>query len=585
MNIVEMKYCCLHRRPWVRFRGSIKVLMLCLVLLGPATIVPGLANASGGVPLKDEPVIWFADDRTPIPIPGENEMGLVPYAMNSFVGRPFSRFWNPGRFVRWVGTGDRARQASNINVLGEVVNSSWFQNRIGLAPMTDEELTRGSGLCSDLYKGPDRSKPWVIIGAKTAGVTPGFRIRDGRGDVWLLKFDPPSHPGMTIRAGVVSNLILHAAGYNVPVDRLVSFRSEDLKIGDGATMKVGRHGKTPLTRANLDSVLAATGSLFGDEYQALASRFLKGKPLGPFDDQGVRQDDPNDLIKHQDRRELRGYRVLAAWLNHFDTKAQNSLDVYVGEPGQGYIKHYLIDFASTLGAYGDEAIKRFGFEFGVDVFPMMGRFLALGIHEDPWVFVERPAGLEEVGLYEAEQFDPAKWKPDLPNSMMANLNKADGYWAAKIVSAFNDRQLRLIVKQGHYQNPLAEDYLVEMLALRRDKIVRHWFSLITPLDFFTNDANGLNFLDLGEKWLQDEGTRPRYRYRLQDVDAHRNFVSKGQWQEITETFIPLGEGADGNPSRLFQAVEVQVDRGQGWSPSVTAYRAYKSGRIVGLERN
>ncbi len=555
------------------------------VLLLSALLIPVLAEASDIAPLKDEPVVWFADDRAPIPVPGENEIGLIPYSMNSFVARPFSRFWNPGRFVRWVGTGDRARLASNINTLGEVVNSSWFQNRIGLSPMTDEQITRGSGLCSELYKGPDRSQPWLIIGAKTAGVTPGFRIKDGRGDIWLLKFDPPTHPGMTIRAGVVSNLIFHAAGYNVPVDRLVSFQAEDLVIAEGATMKAGRYGKTPLARANLDSVLASTGSFFNGEFQALASRYLKGKPLGPFDDEGTRKDDSNDTIKHQDRRELRGYRVLSAWLNHFDTKAENSLDVYVGEPGEGYVKHYLIDFASTLGAYGDEAIKRFGFEFGLDVFPIMGRMAALGFHEDPWVYVERPEGLSEIGLYEAEQFDPAKWKPDIPNSMMANMNRDDGYWAAKIVSAFNEHQLRLIVQQGHYQNPLAEEYLVKTLLQRQNKIVRHWFSLVTPLDFFTNGNGGVNFKDLGTPWLDNDGATARYRYRLQDVSANCDSRKKGKWTETEKTYISLSGASEGDPEHPFLAMEVQVDRGFGWSSTVTVYRAYASGRIVGLERN
>ena len=43
-------------------------------------------------PLRDEPVVWFADDRAPIEAPEYQEPGLVPYAVDSFVGRPFSRF-------------------------------------------------------------------------------------------------------------------------------------------------------------------------------------------------------------------------------------------------------------------------------------------------------------------------------------------------------------------------------------------------------------------------------------------------------------------------------------------------------------
>ena len=62
--------------------------------------------------------------------------------------------------------------------------------------------------------------------------------------------------------------------------------------------------------------------------RALASRFLPGRPLGPFRYEGVRSDDPNDVIPHQNRRELRGGRLLAAWLNHHDAREQEP-------PGRG----------------------------------------------------------------------------------------------------------------------------------------------------------------------------------------------------------------------------------------------------------
>ena len=73
--------------------------------------------------------------------------------------------------------------------------------------------------------------------AKTEGVTAGFRIRDGQGQVWLLKFDHPDRPGQSIRAGVVSNLLFHALGYNTPVDRLVIFDREQLRVGEGAGLR------------------------------------------------------------------------------------------------------------------------------------------------------------------------------------------------------------------------------------------------------------------------------------------------------------------------------------------------------------
>jgi hypothetical protein len=565
--------------------------LLILLIAASAAGRPAAARE----PLRDAPVVWFADDRTVIPVPEYREPGLVPYALDSFVGRPFSRFWHPGRFFRWVGTGDRAREAADINTLDEVVDSTWFSNRIGLRKLSPAELAEGPAYGTDLVAGPDRSTPWTIIGAKTSGVTPGFRIRDARGDVWLLKFDPPSHPGMTIRSGVVANLLFHAIGFNVPVDRVVEFDREDLVVAEGATMRLPRVGEVEMTATNLDSILTATRSVFGGKYHALASRYLDGTPLGPFDDQGMRKDDPNDTIRHQDRRELRALKVFAAWVNHFDTKMHNSLDMYEGEPDAGYVRHYLIDFASTLGGFGDKLVRRFGYEYGFDTFPILGRTLTLGVFEDSWVALKRPGGLEEIGLFETATFEPDGWKPDLPHSGMANLTARDGYWAAKVLSAFTEEDLRLIVTQGRYQNPAAVDYLVENLAARRDKIVRYWFERVPPLDFFTLTTVGLSFHDLAVERNHAPLSGSRYRYRLAAVTADRKPL-RGDgwtpWRETAHTLVPLFDGSGrlaadvpaGDPDHPFLAVEVQVDRGEGWSSSTTIYGAYVSGRLVALDR-
>ena len=63
--------------------------------------------------------------------------------------------------------------------------------------------------------------------------------------------------------------------------------------------------------------------------------------MGPFENVGTRGDDPNDVIPHEDRREIRANRLLAAWLNHFDSRSANSLDMLVGENGRKFVKHLL----------------------------------------------------------------------------------------------------------------------------------------------------------------------------------------------------------------------------------------------------
>jgi hypothetical protein len=82
------------------------------------------------------------------------------------------------------------------------------------------------------------------------------------------------------------------------------------------------------------------------------ARRFRGKPIGRIRFYGTRPDDPNDIVEHEHRRELRGYGVFAAWLNHVDAKAINSLDTLVTEKGRSYVRHNLIDFGSSLGSGG-----------------------------------------------------------------------------------------------------------------------------------------------------------------------------------------------------------------------------------------
>jgi hypothetical protein len=367
------------------------------------------------------------------------------------------------------------------------------------------------------------------------------------------------------------------------VDRLVVFGRDDLVVDEGVTMNLGRGIEIPLTEANLDSVLTATRSVFPDGYHALASRYLDGVPLGPFDDQDRRRDDPNDLVAHQNRRQLRALKVFGGWVNHFDIKMHNSLDMYVGEPGEGHVVHYLIDFASTLGSFGDEAVKRFGHEYGVDVFPVAGRTFTLGLLEDDWISQERPPGLDEVGLFDVEHFDPAGWKPDLPHSAVADLNRADGYWAAKVVAAFDDRQLRLLVEQGRYQDPAAVDYLVATLAARRDLIAAYWFSRVPPLDYFRTVDGGVAFDDLAVEHGLARAAETRYRYRWAATGAGRDTGTWSDWHETTDrTFTPDTSRASGE--RPFLAIEYRVVRDGRESPTARVYLSPASGRIVGIDR-
>jgi len=560
------------------------LLMMSAAGLSAAWLAPA---AQAREELQDAPVTWRADDQRPVPKPDFREIDLFDYGIDASLSRPFARLMNPVRWTYGIGSwfgGQRVSSAQNINSLDEVLDSSWFTNRIGLYPMSLEELADGVG-----GAGPDTSAAWTVIKVKTEGVTMGFRIRDARGDIYLIKFDPPDFPGTTIPADVISARLLHAAGYNVPEDFVVEFSREQLRIGDGVTISTAA-GKEPLTAARLDALLAATSETEGGRYRALASKFIPGRPVGPFDYKGTREEDPNDTVKHEDRRELRGLRVLAAWINHFDTKAQNTLDTYIGEDDEGYIRHYLIDFASTLGAQAGNILYKFGYEYSFDPGALSGRFFTLGAIMFRWENIQRPPGLAEVMYFDSENFAVQNWKPAIPNTAFANLNRRDAYWAAKVISAFGDEELAAIVAVGRYRDPEAARFVARILAERRDIIARHYFDRVPPLDFFALRDGAIVYHDLGVERGIYPAAETHYRVRAAAVNSERKAAGWSAWQESTETVVPPKEGALAavqgqlDDEHQFIAVQFQVSRGSGWSRTTTVYLAPASGRVVALDR-
>src|SRR5262249_56651456 len=115
--------------------------------------------------------------------------------------------------------------AQNVNTIDEVPDSSWFTNRILAQSLLVEEAARGP-LVDD---GP-ASGLWTIIRPKTSGVSPGFTMRDGRGNVWFVTFDAKGYPEAASGAILVANKIFWAIGYWQGENHLISIRTENLQI-------------------------------------------------------------------------------------------------------------------------------------------------------------------------------------------------------------------------------------------------------------------------------------------------------------------------------------------------------------------
>jgi hypothetical protein len=185
-----------------------------------------------------------------------------------------------------------------------------------------------------LQKGPriqgEPQPPFTVVAAKTEGVTPGFRIKDGRGFTYFVKIDPPTNPEMATAADVMGALFLYAAGYNVPENYILLARREDFRLSEKATITALSGKKHPMNQAQLEKILDAVPIESNGRIRLMASLSTSGRIIGPFRYEFTRSDDPNDVIPHDRRRDLRGLEVLFAWLNHTDAKGDNSLDSVVG---------------------------------------------------------------------------------------------------------------------------------------------------------------------------------------------------------------------------------------------------------------
>jgi len=369
--------------------------------------------------------------------------------------------------------------ALNVNTLGEVPDSSWFTNRLGRYDLTIDDVVRGP----NRVDGPAPGK-WHVSGRPDSGITPKFTIRDARGDTYLIKLDPARFSELPSSVEVISTKIFHAIGYHVPEDFIVTFDASQLDVAPGAMIKTDEGKKRPIEMADVERWLERTPRTANGSIRALASRYVPGRVVGQFRYTGMRPDDANDIYPHERRRELRGLRVFAAWLNHDDARSINSIDTYVADGGRHYIRHYLQDFGSNLGSGSTSAQQpRGGYEYLIEGDKIAKGLFSLGMYTRPWMKVRYPAS-SALGNIEADFFEPRKWKTEYPQPAFDQMDAADAFWAASIASRFDDRMIKAIVDTGELSDPAAARYLTDVIVKRRDKVVAYWIGQTNPLDRF-----------------------------------------------------------------------------------------------------
>jgi hypothetical protein len=421
---------------------------------------------------------FYKDDPIAVEPETQDASGVVYRRINLFYDLMRNQFSQPGE--------PAGPRAQNINTIDEVPDSSWFTNRILARPVSIEEAVRGA----TSGKGPAPGK-WTVTNAKTEGDAPGFTVRDSTGETWFLAFDPKSNPEGATAAAVVASRIFWTLGYFQAEYYIAEMRKEQLVVDPKATFTPPSEKERAMRLKDLEPVFARVARKPEGTYRVVASRLLPGKILGGFKYHDTRPDDPNDIVPHEHRRELRALKVFGAWTNLVDMKALNTMDTLITENGQARVRHYLLDVGSTfgIGANGPRDWTE-GYEYLFDGDKMTKRLVSLGLYFQPWQTIPYEE-YSAIGRFEGDQFNPEAWRSRVPAGAVLRARDDDNFWAARRVMAFSDELIRAIVKTGQYSDPVAEEHMAEVLIKRRNKIGQAYLTRLIPLVNFSLDASGV----------------------------------------------------------------------------------------------
>lgn len=431
----------------------------------------------------------FYDDD---PLIAEPPPRAVPKAASRKLSDYFDILWHTLATPGERGTLVKPIPAQGVNTLGDPMEGAWWERRHYWRRMSHAELQRGPG--GD--RAPALDGKWTVVGAKTEGITPGFTILDRHKRRYFVKFDPPSNPELATGADQIASKLFYALGYHVPENYVVFFSPDILQLGEDVTVSDRAGRKRKMTGRDLAEILMRVHKGRDGRYRATASLAVPGQPIGPYRYFGARSDDPNDVVPHEHRRDLRGMHLACAWVNHDDSRSINTFDVLTEGPGGRHVKHYQLDFGSTLGSGSDKVNSpRSGGEYLFGWKDAALQLVSLGLAVPQWTRARFP-DLPAVGRFESAAFDPERWVPEYPNPAFRNRLPDDEFWMARQIVNIRDGEIRAVVDSAQYSDPRAADWVAGRLIERRDKIGRAAFAKVLPLDRFAIEGGRLEWTDV-----------------------------------------------------------------------------------------
>ena len=502
-------------------------------------------------------IVWEVNDRHPIAKPDKRWAPIYWGAVDHLLFRPISHLF----LLR------RSGPAKNANALGQVPNSSWYTNRLSRWSISPRRVALGPCEQFEMERGPR----WVVHQGRLRRGNRGFVVdvhrRDGTTTRYKLKVRGARQTERATAAEAIASRIYWAAGFETPCNRVIYVDPEILELADDAIL-VDKYGaETPMSESDIERVLRRVPHNPKGRFRTVASPSLPGKPLGPFSYEGVRHDDPNDVIPHEDRRELRGSKLIAAWLNHFDTRQRNTATTFMQKKGsdKGYVQHFLRDFDDSLGArwVNDQVSRRFGRSFYFDFEHVFADMFGLGLIHRPWEDVESDDDAPIFNYFGVTHFEPKDWKEGFPNIAFGRMDARDAFWATNIISRFTDTHIERLVAVGRFTKEVYGDYLTETLIGRRDRIVRTYFAEMSPL---VEPEVGGGELCVIDAWVSREygpSSNARYERRFSSLLESQ----KKGWDQLDraasetgEVCVDLPPAAQRSPRLGDLVVEVRVSR-------------------------
>lgn len=415
-------------------------------------------------------------------------------------------------------------EAINVNSLDEVPDSSWFTNRESDADPDADELSLSACEKAQLLD-PDTAADatWIIDKGKPNGSSPGFRVNIAGKGKYLFKAEPKDQPEHPSAASVVGAAVYHVAGYNTSCEQIIYFKRSLLKLTPGLKTIPNFGDAKVFDQKALDKVLDDCPKRDG-LIRIQASAWLPGYLLGPFRYKGTRADDPNDVVPHENRRELRGGRMLAAWIDHFDAREQNSMDSWIvpkgeknAEASRGHVVHYYLDTSDALGSEWDwnEISRRLGYSYIADWGQIVTDFVTLGIPTRPWDRVHLVRGREIFAYFDVDNFVPEEWKNEYPNPAFSRMTERDAAWMARILAHLTPGRVWQLAKMSDFTDPGAVVYLGNLLEGRLEKILARYLTRLSPIgDVHVEGGDRLCGVDWAQRRSVREAAAFRYAAQL-----------------------------------------------------------------------